>query len=166
MTNRNLSRSQRDGTLKQVERLAWLLDNSIRIPLINYRIGLDALIGLIPGFGDVAGMILSSFIVLQAIRLGATRTLLVQMLFNIGIEALIGLVPGIGDLFDAAFKANIRNVRLLRTMMSDLPAGRTMPPLVSRWVIVAIVVFLLGAILLVGWLSVLLIAWLYSLIIN
>lgn len=166
MTNSNLSRSQRDGTLKQVERLAWLLDNSIRIPFINYRIGLDALIGLIPGFGDVAGMILSSFIVLQAIRLGATRAILVQMIFNIGLEALIGLVPGIGDIFDAAFKANVRNVGLLRTMLRDLPASRSVPPLVSRWVIVAIVAILLGGILLVGWVSVALLTWLYGLIVH
>src|SRR6187200_185812 len=85
--------------LKQVNTLAWLLDNSIKIPIINYRIGIDPLVGLIPGFGDIAGLIVSAFIVLQAMRLGAPQGVLFQMMGNILIEALVGIVPGIGDLF-------------------------------------------------------------------
>src|SRR3954447_11365402 len=91
--------------LKQVNTLAWLLDNSINIPLINYRVGFDPIIGLIPGFGDIAGLIVSAYIVLQAMRLGASQSVLLQMVVNITIDALVGVVPVLGDVFDAAFKS-------------------------------------------------------------
>src|SRR5262245_17922722 len=103
----------RQATLEQMNRLAWLLDNSIRIPILNYRIGLDAIIGLIPGVGDAAGLLMSSYIVIQAIRFGAPRALLMRMVLNVVIEALIGAIPVLGDLFDATFKANMRNIRML-----------------------------------------------------
>lgn len=115
---------QRRAVLKQVNQLAWLLDNSIEIPLVNYRIGLDAVIGLIPGIGDIAGLLVSSVIVLQAFRLGAPRSVLLQMLVNIGIESLIGVIPFVGDFFDATFKANVRNVRLLNETLNNLPPAR------------------------------------------
>jgi hypothetical protein len=102
-----------------------LLDNSIKIPIINYRIGLDAIIGLIPGIGDFAGLLVSSVIVLQAFRLGVPRSVLMQMLVNIGIESLIGVVPVVGDFFDATYKANARNVQLLNQALAGLPAART-----------------------------------------
>lgn len=111
--------SKANAILDQVDRLAWLLDNSIRIPLINYRIGLDAVIGLIPGLGDAAGLLVSSFIVFQAIRLRTPGAILLRMVFNILVEALIGLIPVLGDLFDATFKANVRNVRLLRLAIAQ-----------------------------------------------
>lgn len=115
---------QRRAALKQVNQLAWLLDNSIEIPLVNYRIGLDAVIGLIPGIGDIAGLLVSSVIVIQAFRLGAPRSVLMQMLVNIGIESLIGVIPFVGDFFDATFKANVRNVRLLNETLGNLPPAR------------------------------------------
>lgn len=144
------SRQQRaDAMLKQVDHLAWLLDNSIAIPLINYRIGLDALIGLLPGVGDVAGLLLSSFIVVQALRLRAPKAVLMRMIFNMVMEALIGLIPVVGDFFDATFKANARNVRLLRQAL-DQP-GRT-PPLdrADKGVIATVMGLLIGVIVLVG----------------
>jgi hypothetical protein len=113
----------RRGALEQVNRLAWLLDNAIPIPVINYRIGLDALIGLIPGLGDTAGLLMSSFIVIQAVRLGAPGATLMRMVLNIAIEALIGLIPILGDVFDATFKANARNVRLLTLAVDPQQAG-------------------------------------------
>lgn len=169
-----LSRSRRrqatgqrhQATLKQVNQLAWLLDNSIRLPLINYRIGLDALIGLIPGLGDMAGMILSSYIVLQAIRLGAPNAVLQRMVLNIGIEALIGLVPVAGDIFDATFKANARNVQLLSAMLDGQPVNRTLKPIVSRGVIAGVVVALLAILVLISWAGIWLLTWLISLFGN
>jgi hypothetical protein len=103
----------RQAILDQVNRLAWLLDNSIYIPIINYRVGLDAVFSVIPVLGDVAGLLLSSFIVIQAMRLGASRATLMRMVLNIAIEALVGAIPGLGDVFDATYKANVRNARLL-----------------------------------------------------
>ncbi len=89
------------------------MDTAFVIPGINRRVGFDALIGLVPVIGDLAGMVISSFIVYEAKRLGAPRWLLARMGLNVAFDGLIGAVPVAGDLFDAAFKANRRNVRLL-----------------------------------------------------
>lgn len=105
--------------LQGVRQLAHLLDTSIRIPGTRWRVGLDAIIGLVPGIGDAAGGALSLYIVLKAARLGAGRATLARMLANVGIEVLVGAVPLLGDLFDAAWKANRRNVRLLESHLSD-----------------------------------------------
>ena len=149
--NSALSANSKTSTiLNQVDRLAWLLDNSIHIPLINYRIGLDALIGLIPGLGDAAGLIVSSFIVLQAIRLRAPRAILLRMVFNIVMEALVGLIPVLGDLFDATFKANARNVRLLRLTLEEPANSRAINAASGKGVITAVLAGLTGLIVLIG----------------
>ena len=101
--------------------MAWLLDNSIPIPGTNWRIGLDALIGLIPGLGDAAGAVFSSYILLEAGKLGASRSTLLRMGANVLIESVVGIVPLIGDLFDAGWKANQRNLRLLERSL-ETPA--------------------------------------------
>ncbi|HEX6296554.1 MAG TPA: DUF4112 domain-containing protein [Burkholderiales bacterium] len=98
---------------ERLRRLAWLLDSSIRIPGTRWSVGIDALIGLVPVLGDAAGVILSSYIVYQAARMGASKGVLARMVLNIAVEGLVGAVPIIGDLFDAGFKANQRNIRLL-----------------------------------------------------
>ena len=98
---------------RRLERLAWLLDSSIPIPGTRFSIGLDALIGLAPFLGDLVGVLLSTYIVGEAARLGASRSVLARMVFNVAVEGLAGLVPLAGDVFDAAWKANQRNVRLL-----------------------------------------------------
>jgi hypothetical protein len=95
--------------------LAWLLDSSIRIPGTRFTIGIDALIGLVPFVGDLIGVLISSYIVGEARRLGVGRSTLARMTFNIALEGLVGLIPFAGDVFDAAFKANQRNVRLLES---------------------------------------------------
>jgi len=102
-----------DDVRHRVERLAWLLDNAFPVPGLKFRIGLDALLGLIPGFGDAAGVILSSYIVHEAWRLGVPKSVLVRMWLNVVIEGVVGAIPLLGDLFDAAWKANMRNVALL-----------------------------------------------------
>ena len=98
---------------RKLERLAWLLDSSIPIPGTRFSIGLDALIGLVPFLGDLIGVLLSTYIVGEAARLGAGRSVLARMVLNVAVEGLAGLVPLAGDVFDAAWKANQRNVRLL-----------------------------------------------------
>ena len=110
--------------LRRIEHLGFLLDNSIRLPIIGYRIGWDAIIGLIPGFGDIVGLLLSAYIVYESARFGVPKATLGRMVLNVGIEALVGAVPFLGDLFDATFKANARNVDLLQkhgdlTLASD-----------------------------------------------
>ncbi len=95
-----------DSTKNRLGHLAWFLDNSIPLPFLGYRIGADGIIGLIPGLGDTVGSLLSSYIVLEAARLGTPKSVLLRMVINIVIESIIGLVPFVGDLFDLAWKAN------------------------------------------------------------
>lgn len=100
-------------TLRRIRRITFLLDNSIPIPLTRFRIGIDPLLGLIPGGGDVVGAILSAYIVFESARLGLPKNVLVQMLSNLLTDTAIGSLPLIGDLFDATWKANSRNVALM-----------------------------------------------------
>ena len=159
----NLARTDKQrARLDQMNNLAWLLDNSIRIPIINYRIGLDAIIGLIPGLGDMAGLLISSVIVIQAIRLGAPSATLLQMVLNIAIEALIGLVPMLGDVFDATFKSNIRNMRLLNLALDYPPTGRAVNRAAGTGIIVAVIAALIGIIVLIGGAGFLIFRWVSS----
>jgi hypothetical protein len=105
---------------ERLSRLAWLLDSSIPIPGTRLSIGLDALIGLFPVLGDLAGVLLSTYILREAAALGVPRSILVRMGFNVALEGLVGMIPFAGDVFDAAFKANQRNVRLLNAYL-DYP---------------------------------------------
>jgi hypothetical protein len=90
-----------------------LLDNAIPIPGTNWKIGLDPIIGLIPGVGDMIGAVLSGYIVLEAVRAEVPAFTLARMLVNVGIDTLLGAVPALGDVFDAAWKSNVMNVALL-----------------------------------------------------
>jgi hypothetical protein len=108
-----------ETTRNRLSRLAWLLDSSIPIPGLNFRIGLEALIGLIPGIGDAVGVILSSYILREAARIGVPKATLIRMGLNVALEGLVGMIPFAGDVFDAAFKANQRNVRLLNAYLEN-----------------------------------------------
>lgn len=107
--------------LRRLRSLAWLLDNSIPLPG-GYRIGLDAIVGLVPGLGDAVGALLSAYIINEARSLGAPRSILVRMIANVLIETVVGSIPFAGDVFDAAFKANSRNLALLARYQLD-PIG-------------------------------------------
>jgi hypothetical protein len=98
---------------KRLDRLAWYLDNSIQLPGLNFRVGIDPLVGLIPGIGDTIGAIMSSYILSEAARLGAPKSILLKMAFNIAVDALAGALPIFGDLFDFGWKANQRNARII-----------------------------------------------------
>lgn len=100
-------------TLKRLRSFSRLLDNFITIPGTGIGVGLDAIIGLLPGGGDFLGVLFSAYIVLEAARLGASKATLGRMTVNIIIDALIGIIPVAGDLFDFAWKANDHNVKLL-----------------------------------------------------
>jgi hypothetical protein len=93
--------------------VAWLLDSSIPIPGTRLSIGLDALVGLVPFIGDLIGVAASSYILAEANRLGVSRAVLTRMALNVAIDGIVGIVPFVGDLFDAGWKANQKNVRLL-----------------------------------------------------
>ncbi|WP_207061849.1 DUF4112 domain-containing protein [Motiliproteus sp. SC1-56] len=105
--------------LKRLDRLAELLDSAFVVPGTRWRFGVDALLGLIPGLGDVAGGVLSCYLIFRAWRLGIAPGYLVSMLGNVVLEVFLGAVPVAGDLFDAWFKANRRNMRLLRRALQQ-----------------------------------------------
>jgi hypothetical protein len=100
--------------LRRLERLAVFLDSAIVIPGTNFRFGADALIGLFPGGGDVVGAALSGYIVYESWRLGVPAAGLARMAANVAFDTVLGAVPVAGDLFDAAWKANLRNIDILR----------------------------------------------------
>ena len=147
--------SARESRLRRIERLGHVLDNSIRIPVLNYRIGWDAIIGLVPGGGDVIGLMLSAYIVYEAARLGASKAALARMVVNVGLETLIGAVPLIGDLFDATWKANARNLNLLHDYLgTDAPRRRTSDRrslLLVGGLLVLLVVVLVAFVVGIGW---------------
>lgn len=129
-----------DLRLRRLRALGRLLDDSIPIPGTRRRIGVDALIGLVPGVGDGAGALLSTYIVVQAARLGVGRSTLLRMAGNVALEALVGVIPVFGDLFDAGWKANLRNLALLQ---AHLDRPETVGRASRRWVIATVAGLLL-----------------------
>jgi hypothetical protein len=98
------------------EQLAWLMDSSIGVGRFSF--GLDALIGLIPGLGDVLTTMVSVLIVGRALQNGVHRSAILRMLFNLGIDTAVGSIPIIGDFFDVAYKANIKNMEIYRESLN------------------------------------------------
>jgi hypothetical protein len=104
-----------------VERLAHWLDTLIEIPGIRVRFGIDALLGLMPGIGDTASALASAYILKAASEFGVARITLARMTLNIVIDLLVGAVPILGDIFDLYWKANRKNVELLRRHLKANP---------------------------------------------
>lgn len=100
--------------MRDLELLAHWLDTRFRLPGTRIRFGLDSVIGLIPGVGDAVTTLPAAYILLRAHRMGVPRTLLVRMGWNVAMDVAIGAIPVVGDLFDLGFKANRRNIELLR----------------------------------------------------
>jgi hypothetical protein len=99
--------------LARLRRIGWLLDSSIPIPGTRHTLGVDQIVGLVPGLGDLLGGLFSLYIIVEAARIGVPQGLLARMGWNVALDTLVGEVPILGDLFDIAFKANIRNLALL-----------------------------------------------------
>jgi len=146
-------------TRERLKQLAWLLDSSIPIPGTRFTIGIDALIGLFPFIGDLIGVLLSSYILGEAARLGAPKSVLMRMSANVALEGVVGMVPLAGDVFDAAFKANQRNVRLLEAWLEE--PRRTVRS--SRLVGAAIVAGAAGFLVLLVALAIVLVRWIAGL---
>jgi len=129
---------QHRKALTRLHRFAHLMDSRFRIPGLGVRLGWDGIIGLIPGIGDLLGAILSGYVVLEALRLKAPKSLIGRMGVNIVIETLGGLLPILGDLFDIYWKANQRNVQLLEGYIEKrLRPPRPKHPGPMVWVLVA-----------------------------
>ncbi|MCH2558606.1 MAG: DUF4112 domain-containing protein [Alcanivorax sp.] len=107
-------RARQEAVLRRLDRFSRFTDSSLRIPFTRFELGAEALIGLIPGIGDLAGFVLSGYVLVEARRAGASGATQRRMLRNMLIDFVGGLVPVVGDAFDAIYKANTRNTRLLR----------------------------------------------------
>ena len=141
------SRSPRQSTSLE-SRFRWLaliMDDFLRIPGTRLRFGLDPIIGLLPGIGDVTAAIVSAVAFVHAARSGVPKILLARMAMNILINELVGITPGLGDAFSFWFKSNVRNYELLRRY-SATPAGSRR----SDWIIVMAVLSLLFVIVCAG----------------
>jgi hypothetical protein len=112
----SLTRSER---IERLKKFAWWLDACLVIPGTQFRIGIESIVGLIPGIGDVLGALSSGFLVFEAWRMRVSSPLLLRMLLNIGVELLIGAIPIVGDVFDFIWKANQRNLALLERELKD-----------------------------------------------
>ena len=110
----NMRTPSREQRLARIDALSVLLDTAFIIPGTNIRFGLDALIGLVPGIGDAVTTVMSLYIVNEARALGAPRLLIARMLANVALDGFVGAIPLVGDAFDVAFRANRRNMALLR----------------------------------------------------
>lgn len=111
------------GRLRRVRALARLLDAAIAIPGTKVRVGLDSLIGLVPGLGDFATAAISLYIVHEANQLGLPRHVLSRMLLNVAVDMGVGAVPVLGDLFDVGWKANLKNVELMERHLRKHASG-------------------------------------------
>ncbi len=143
-----------ENNFKNIERLSKLMDSQFSIPGTNIRFGLDGLIGLVPGVGDMATFLVSGFMVSILAKNGASGFVLARMVLNILIDALIGTVPVIGDIFDVAFKANQKNLKLMREHYQE---GRHKG---GAWkLLFPLLLFVLIVIAGIAWLSYSIIKW-------
>jgi hypothetical protein len=125
MTNttqaKDVKRSQQEihAAITRLERFSKITDSSIGIPFTKFNIGVDAVIGLVPVIGDAAGLILSSYVLLEAQRMGMSKRIKLKIIVNMLIDFFGGLIPLFGDIFDAFFKANTRNTQLLKNALIE-----------------------------------------------
>lgn len=146
MTGPSQTGAELDATRQRLRRYATLLDSGIGVPGTRWQIGIEALIGLIPGVGDLAGALLGGWLVVEAMRLRAPGRLLVKMIGNVVFDALLGIVPVLGDLADFVFKSNRRNLQLLdahlgaRLGIVERPVRRHR----GRWLLLAVALALMA----------------------
>ncbi|MDN3647099.1 DUF4112 domain-containing protein [Pontixanthobacter aestiaquae] len=111
---------------KRIEAMEQLLERSFRIPGVNYPIGLDSIIGLVPVLGDIVTTAMGAYIVWEAKNLGLPKWKIWRMMGNVGFDAVLGAVPVVGDAADFLFRSNTRNLRIVKKHLDKHhPAART-----------------------------------------
>jgi hypothetical protein len=142
--------------LRNMDSLAKLMDGQFTIPGTNIRFGLDALIGLIPGAGDFATFLVSGYMLTVLAQNGASGFVLARMALNVLIDSLVGSIPLVGDIFDVAFRANQRNMKLMHEHFVE---GRHRG---SAWkIVVPLLIVLLMFVAGMAWLAYKAFVWLY-----
>src|SRR5206468_9221883 len=131
---------------RELEVLSQLMDNQFRVPLLGWRFGFNAIIDLIPEFGDIATTIVALYVLVSAVRYRVPKITLLRMGMNIAIYFIGGLLPWVGDLFDAWWKPNIRNLRLLR-LRATVSADKAHEGRRSDWLFVGLIVATLSVLL-------------------
>jgi hypothetical protein len=139
MTARTYHAMDDVSELERARRLARLMDAAVTIPGTRITVGLDALLGLVPGLGDAIGVALSAQIVLAAARVGAPFRVLLEMVANVLLDAAVGAIPILGDVFDVVYRANTRNYRMLERVVAS---GPITPRPANRRVVAAVLVVL------------------------
>ncbi|QJD60398.1 DUF4112 domain-containing protein [Pseudomonas sp. gcc21] len=128
---RQPTEAEQRAILQRLDKFSRFTDSSIGLPFTRFKIGVEAIVGLIPGIGDLLGLGMAGYVLLEAQRAGASGEVKRRMLRNIGIDFVGGLIPVVGDAFDAVFKANTRNTRLLRdylhTQLEVEPPPKSFP---------------------------------------
>lgn len=124
---------------ESLERLGWVMDDLFRIPVLGWRVGLDALAGLIPGFGDTATSLVSFYILAAGVRYRVPKITLARMGLNLAIDYVLGSLPLVGDLFDAWWKSNQRNVDLIRER-ATVSAEEVRQGRISDWIFVGVLI--------------------------
>ncbi|MBW4693069.1 MAG: DUF4112 domain-containing protein [Lyngbya sp. HA4199-MV5] len=152
----SLPNTHNPAALQRIRTVSRLLDNAIPIPGTRFRLGLDPVLGLLPGAGDFVGAALSAYIVIEAARFGLPRQALVQMVSNLVLDSIGGSLPVVGDVFDATWKANSRNLALLEahiaTPAPQKAANRAFVVLIIVVLVLLLVGVAIGAALLFTWL--------------
>jgi hypothetical protein len=120
-----------EESVARLEALGRLMDGAFVLPGTNIRLGLDAIIGLVPVAGDVISGLVSSYLIWEARQLGASRWLIARMMGNTLLDTTIGAIPLVGDAFDLLFRANMKNMALLRRHMEKRGLGRTAGPIIE-----------------------------------
>ena len=143
---------QSASSLKRLRQLSHLLDNAIPIPGTGVRFGLDPILGLLPGGGDMASGLMSIYIVFEGARMGLPAATIGRMGFNIVLDLLTGTLPVLGDLFDVAWKANSRNVTLLERHLAEPTPSRASDRIFAAVVIGALLALVIGMAALSVWL--------------
>jgi hypothetical protein len=132
--------------IERLRRAVWLLDRSIRVPGTRITLGLDPLVGLVPGVGDLLGGLFSLYIILEAARMGVPRPLLARMGWNVALDTVVGEVPILGDLFDLGFKSNVRNLALLDRYVQQPAAAEQASTRFAAALIIGLALLAAGAV--------------------
>ena len=152
---------------KLLDRLAWLMDHSIQIPGTKLRVGLDAILGLLPVGGDLICGLIQSGLVLAAVKhFRVPKVVAARMAANVLLDMGVGAIPFVGDAFDAVFKANTRNLKLLGEVRALQSRGEPVPeaPSIRYLVGIGLVLFLSVGLMFVG--AVAVVAWLVKAILH